>query len=203
MPGSSLPKTGRLLACLAVGVLALTGCGGGDPQPQVATAASPGAPSATPAGSTGAVGEYLAATRKWVACMREQGFQLPDPDARGHVDINLRQLGVVKTDRRFVDAQKKCLQFNLPVPEELEEKEVVTAEMKEHRKAYAACMRQYGDPKFADPRPDGSWPRDEPGAAAPSEEESARGYKAGLICQPVLDGKPADPDATEPPDAKG
>ncbi|WP_213454960.1 hypothetical protein [Rhizomonospora bruguierae] len=198
MPRHPLPA---IAAAVALVALALSGCGG-DPGPEVATAAT-GAPTAdASATGGGAVAEYLAAQRQWVGCMREHGYELPDPDSRGRVDVNLRQIGVTdKTDPRFIQAQQDCRRFSREVPEELLEREVLTADQIAHRRAYAKCMREHGDESFPDPEPDGTWPRRaNPGG---SEQGAEQGYRAGLTCAPVLDGKPADPNATPPPDAKG
>ena len=180
---------------------ALAGCGG-DPAPDVATAGS-APPAAGPSATAGAVAEYVAAQREWVKCMREQGFDLPDPDAKGRVDFTLGQIGVGrKTDPKFMAAQVACRKYSKELPAELEEREQLTPEQIANRRAYAACMREHGDPTFEDPEPDGNWPRGDSGAD-PGEEQARNGYRAGLICEPVLNGKPPNPDATEPPGAKG
>jgi len=172
-------------------ILALAACGGEDQQPGVATA---GGPAAQPSGSTSATGlvaEYIEAQRQWVKCLRDQGFEVPDPDAKGRVD--LRAPGVPKkTDPQWTDAQQKCAKYNIPVPEELEEKSVWTPEQIAHRRVYARCMRENGVPDFPDPNPDGNWPQDNDNSGGPqlSDQQAAAHLRAGLICAPVLDGQP-------------
>ncbi|SCL16117.1 hypothetical protein GA0070624_0928 [Micromonospora rhizosphaerae] len=178
-------------------ILALAGCGGEDKAPGVATAGSPGTRALQSAGTGGAVAQYVEAQRRWVKCLREQGFDLPDPDAKGFVD--LRAPGAPKkADPKWTAAQMTCMKYNMPVPEELEEKAVWTAEEIVHRRAYAQCMRDNGLPDFPDPGPDGNWPR-ETGSGQISEQQAAAEFRAGQICNPVLDGKPPttpDPNST-------
>lgn len=187
----------------AVLIVALAGCGGADKQPGVATAGRPAAQPSGPASATsGVVAEYVEAQRQWVSCLREQGFDLPDPDAKGFVD--LRAPGIpTKTDPKWTAAQKTCAKYNVPVPEELEEKSVWTAEQIAHRRAYAKCMRENGVPDFPDPNPDGNWPRDRDGDGSQvSEQQVAAQFRAGQICDPVLDGQP--PTTPHPdPSARG
>lgn len=178
-------------------ILALAGCGGDGEAPQVAAAGTPGARPAQSASSGGAVARYVEAQRQWVGCLREQGFDLPDPDAKGLVD--LRAPGAPKkADPKWTAAQLSCAKYAVEVPAELEEKVVWTAEEIRHRRAYAGCMRDNGVPDFPDPGPDGNWPR-ETGSGPMSDQQVAASFRAGQICNPVLDGKPSttpDPNAT-------
>ncbi|MDO3705477.1 hypothetical protein Q3W71_27785 [Micromonospora sp. C28SCA-DRY-2] len=180
-------------------VVALAACGAEDQPPAVATAGGPGTqPSASAA--TGVVAQYVEARRQWVACLRERGFQVPDPDARGGVD--LRAPGVPKKgDPKWLEAQRACAKYNVPVPEGAEEKpSALTAEEIGHRRAYAGCMRENGIADFPDPGPDGHWPQDDDnGGPAVSEQQAAAQRRAGQICEPVLRGQPSttpDPHAT-------
>jgi hypothetical protein len=188
------------VACLAVAAAAAGCAGGGDP-PGVATAATGGA--ATPAGSasadTGAVAEYVASTRAYVRCMRDEGIALPDPDARGHIDYSrLGGNGVLKKDPKFQAASQKCSGLRLPVPEELQEKlPPLSPEQVGHVREYAKCMRANGVPAFPDPDPDGHFSRG--GIENPTEQEGKAMFRAGQICGPVLEGRPPttpDPNAT-------
>ncbi|WP_141721703.1 hypothetical protein [Micromonospora citrea] len=181
-------------------VVALAACGAEDQPPAVATAGGQGVqPSASAA--SGVVAQYVEAQRQWVTCLRERGFQMPDPDAQGRVD--LRAPGSPKKgDPKWAEAQKACVKYQVPVPEELEEKPpALTAEEIGHRRAYAGCMRENGVADFPDPGPDGHWPQDDrkDGGPAVSEQQAAAQYRAGQICEPVLTGQPPttpDPNAT-------
>src|SRR5688572_25085545 len=101
----------RSVVAVVVVALGLAGCSSTAAPPQIATAQSPGAPSATPSVSS-VVAQYLEAKRKWVVCMREQSFPLPDPDAKGNVDFSKANLPV-KTDPKLLAAMQKCQEFLL------------------------------------------------------------------------------------------
>lgn len=182
-------------------VVTLAGCGGDEQSSRVATAGGQSAqPSASAAGVTA---EYVAAQRQWVACLREQGFELPDPDARGRVD--LRAPGAPKkSDPKWTAAQMACAKYAVPVPEELEEKpEPLTEEEIKYQRAYARCMRESGATNFPDPGPDGYFPGDRDGGPVMSEQESAAQLRASLICEPVRHGQPRKTAPGPLPTAQG
>ncbi|NBE85210.1 hypothetical protein [Micromonospora rubida] len=169
--------------------LALSACGGAE-VPAVATADGS---SAQPTGSAGAVSgpvaQYIEGQRQWVNCLRKEGFDLPDPDAKGHVDLS-QFGGSRKTDPKWLAAQTKCKDFNLPFPGELEDKgPSLTAEQIGHRREYAKCMRANGSPDSPDPAPDGGWPEGGMGVELTPQEQAAK-LRAMQICAPVLDGRP-------------
>lgn len=181
-------------------VLALSACGGAAEAPAVATA---GGSSAQPSGSAGAVSgpvaQYVEGQRKWVNCLRTKGFDLPDPDAKGHVDM--RAPGVPKKgDQKFLAALEKCKDFSLPMPEEIEEEgPPPTAEQIAQRREYAKCMRVNGMPDWPDPGPDGEWPQSGAMARELTPQEQSANIRALQICDPVLDGRPPttpNPNAT-------
>jgi hypothetical protein len=181
-----------LLATAAtVALLTLTGCGGGAEEPNVASANPSGATATTGVPPSDAVVKYVESKRQWVKCLREQGFDLPDPDARGHVEISGEQNKKLKADRKWLEAQKKCQEFQLPVPAELEEKEEpATPEQIEHRREYAKCIRANGASDWPDPNANGEWPN-----WSGSRADDATVNRALQICDPVLDGKaPTTPD---------
>ncbi|WP_088994613.1 hypothetical protein [Micromonospora echinaurantiaca] len=181
-------------------MFALSACTGATDVPPVATA---GGSSAQPTGSPGAVGgvvaQYVEGRRQWVNCLRKEGFDLPDPDAKGFVDLGAPG-SPKKGDPKWEAAQKKCKDFNLPVPEELEEKgPPATAEQIAHRREYAKCMRANGMPDWPDPGPDGEFPEDGWGPRELTPQEQAANIRASQICEPVLDGRPKttpNPNAT-------
>ncbi|MFV2103374.1 hypothetical protein [Micromonospora sp. LOL_024] len=181
--------------------LALSACGGAAEAPPVATAGGSSAqPTGSPSAVIGVVAQYVEGRRQWVKCLRKEGFDLPDPDAKGSVDIDLGVLGVSKTDPKWKAALTKCMDFLLPVPEELEEKvPPATAEQVAHRREYAKCMRANGMPDWPDPGPDGEWPGW--GTRELTPQEQTANIRALQICEPVLDGRPKttpNPNATYP-----
>jgi hypothetical protein len=185
-------------ACLA---LALAGCGGGE-SPGVATAATgDGKPTASASAASNVVEEYLAGVRKYVQCMRDEGINLPDPNAKGQVDYStVNRDGSLKRDPKFLAASKKCAGLQPPVPDELEDKgPPMTPEQIRYVRDYAKCMRANGVPDFPDPDADGHWPRTEDEKEGPSEQEAQAQFRAGQICEPVLQGRPTttpNPNAT-------
>jgi hypothetical protein len=181
--------------------LTVAGCGDGANEPGVASAATDGAaPTLTASAEVGVVAEYVAAVRKYVRCMRDAGINLPDPDAKGRVDYTaVDGNGALKKDPRFRAATEKCKDLLPPVPDELEDKgPPLTAEQIRYARDYAKCMRANGQPDFPDPGPDGYFP-DRGGNQNPTEQEAQAMFRAGQICNPVLEGRPPttpDPNAT-------
>ena len=180
---------------LAAALVCLAGCAGGGEEPTVATAAS-GTPQPAAEASVGAVARYVESQRQWVRCLRGQGFpDVPDPDARGHVDFSGQDNRRLKADRRWLAAQETCREFSVEVPAELEEKPPpLTAEQLGWRRDYAKCMRANGMPNWPDPGPDGEWPEDAL-AGELTEQEQAANIRALQICDPVMTGgRPTTPD---------
>jgi hypothetical protein len=185
-PIDTSTMTKRLSVLFAAALFALAGCGGGDAEdPQVATLATD-SPAATATGRPDVVAEYIETKRAWVACLRDRGIEVTDPDAKGRVEFvgDTRKL---KADPAFAAAQKACNHLSRPVPKELEERPVVTAEEKEQRRRYAKCMRENGAPDFPDPGPDGYYP--EPADGSPGWDQAAPGaIRAGRICEKEIYG---------------
>jgi hypothetical protein len=173
---------------------AVAGCGGGGTEPGVATAGTPTGPGSPTAGSN-AVTEYVESKRRWVACLRGESYSLPDPDAKGNVDLS--RVGITaKTDPKWVAAQRKCQEFLLPVPAELEESPVLSPQEIAWAREYAKCVRANGVSDFPDPGPDGHRPRPE-NPREPSPQEAAASLRAHDICAPVSQGgapRPYDPN---------
>ncbi|MEE6257832.1 hypothetical protein [Plantactinospora sonchi] len=194
-PFRRLTATVGAVAVLAFG---LPGCGAGEQTPSVATANG-----AEAAGSPGPASEDLAAyvedRRNLARCFREQGFDVPDPDSKGQLD--LRAIGGRnKAEPEVAAAWKACEEFGrMPVPEELEERPApLTPEQLAQRREYARCMRDNGMPDWPDPGPDGSWPAGGALGRELTEQEQAANMRALQICEPVLDGRPPttpDPNA--------
>lgn len=191
-------RTGLLGFAVAV---TLAGCGGGGDEPGVATAASGGAtPTTSASAATGVVAEYVAGVRRYVQCMRDEGIDLPDPDAKGQIDYTaVGGGGALKRDPKFLAAGQKCAGLQPPVPDELEDKgPPLTAEQIRYAREYAKCVRANGQPDFPDPGADGHF-SDRTGGENPSEQEAQAMFRASQICEPVLEGRPPttpDPNAT-------
>jgi hypothetical protein len=125
---------------LAVSLLGLGACGS-EPDDGIAT----GGGSSAPAAEASAAGPSPAAdnnerTRQYVACLREHGVQVVDPEAGKQVRLN--------EDRpQDKQAAQACRQY-LPT--------AVTGKAGDMNllRQYAACMRRSGFPDFPDPDPD-------------------------------------------------
>jgi hypothetical protein len=187
------PRKRSWFAGLAAATLVVTlaGCGGDEQSPGVATAGSRNA-EPTASAASGAVAQYVEAQRQWVKCVREQGFDLPDPNAKGQVELS-GPGAPKKTDPKWREASTACAKYSMEIPEELEEKPApLTEEEIKGQRAYAKCMRESGVPNFPDPGPDGHWPQDNDNSGGPvmSEQEMAAQLRASVICEPVRKGQP-------------
>ncbi|MEU1850489.1 hypothetical protein ABZ499_14740 [Streptomyces sp. NPDC019990] len=175
-----------LAAAAVITALAVTGCGGDDGGPKVPTAASGGASSPAAGGSgeqSGGddVAAYVQAQRVYVKCLRDNGFDAPDPDAQGNIDFGSGDARVaLKKDPKFRAATQKCAEFQPAVPEDLEKgNQKLTPEQIEVKREYADCMQKNGASDFPDPGPDGlgqgEW-----------DQSSAGAKRAIRICGPIV-----------------
>ncbi|GAA1796111.1 hypothetical protein GCM10009682_17310 [Luedemannella flava] len=171
-------------------LLLLAGCGGDPERSGVASARTGGAAPATGAASD-VVTEYVESVREFVACVRKEGLKVTDPDGKGRFTFE-GDLRILKADPKFAAAQKKCSALLPPVPKELREKPVRTAEEIETAREYAKCMRANGAPDFPDPGPDGWFPEDAEGEPLPWDQTSEGAQRAGRTCGPII-GAPTDP----------
>lgn len=142
-------------AASLVVALVLTGCGGGDEGAygEVASAgrSTPGGASASgSAHGTDELAGYVEAQREWVGCLRENGLDAPDPDAKGKVDLG--DARKAKSDPKFLVAQEKCQSLVPSVPDSLEREmqPALSAKEIEQKKRYAKCMQEGGAPDFPD-----------------------------------------------------
>jgi hypothetical protein len=127
---------------------------------RVATAATRNAggnPSPTPSLS------FEQRLRQWVDCMRDQGFDLPDPgrNAAGKISVE-PPAGTQKggpLEERYGAAQQKCLKLD---PNEAEARPFNTVELEAQRQ-WAQCLRDQGL-AVNDPDPNGMPARVRPGA---------------------------------------
>ncbi|HYN97343.1 MAG TPA: hypothetical protein VES42_26180 [Pilimelia sp.] len=167
-------------------VFALAGCGGGDQEPSVASAGGP--PAAVASGD--AVSEYVEGVRTYVACLRAEGVEVTDPDAKGRYEFSGDARGL-KRDPKFRAAQTTCADRLPPMPEGLEEKPALTPEEVQAKGRYAKCMRENGVADFPDPGPDGHWPESSDGKPAWDQDGPAV-KRAEAACGSII-GSPASP----------
>lgn len=187
-------------------VLALAGCGGGGgggaevPSADGGSGGGSGGHSASAGAAGGGQGKgdetaaYIEGQRKWVACMRKNGIDLPDPDSKGRVDMS-GQGPQIKKSPRFTSASKTCAHLMAPMPEgfeEANEPKLTPAQIKA-RRDIAACMQKNGAPDYPDPGPDGYTPDDNSGQ--PLWDQTSAGAKRAIrICSPMMD-HPSDAPA--------
>ncbi|XIE78871.1 hypothetical protein AB6O49_13905 [Streptomyces sp. SBR177] len=201
-------RTNRVLMALAASftAFALTGCGsGGGGGAEVPTADGGGTKSggstagtsgtagtATTGGTGGGGGDqaeiaaYVATKRKWVACMREQGFDYPDPGPLGQVEIDGDTNRARKKDPKFLPASEKCKEFNATVPMAVERamRPRLTPEQIKTAREFADCMQKNGAPDFPDPDADGYQPSDNDGTE--DWDPTTPGAKrASRVCAPI------------------
>ncbi|MFI6942539.1 hypothetical protein ACIBI4_24970 [Streptomyces sp. NPDC050418] len=148
----------KALAAVALAA-AVTGCSGssGDTaREEVADAG--GKPSATSSAQQieSELEEYVGGMRAWVACMREAGVDLPDPDAKGQVEIDIPPKEW-KSDPKYTEAQMNCADEHPTLPDALEKamQPEPTKEEIAKRREYASCMQENGTPDFPDVGDDG------------------------------------------------
>ncbi|MEH0841829.1 hypothetical protein V6U81_05455 [Micromonospora sp. CPCC 205711] len=169
-------------------VLLVGGCGGDTKEPSVASAG--GTPAA--ASTAEAVTAYVEGVRKYVACLRDEGVQVSDPDAKGKIEFS-GDRRALKSDPKWRAAQIKCNDLNPPVPQGLEDKPVLTPEQIEAARRYAQCMQTNGAPSFPDPGPDGYQPDSNDGTSA-WDPTSPGAKRASAACASIV-GQPASPGA--------
>ncbi|MER6434129.1 hypothetical protein ABT272_41595 [Streptomyces sp900105245] len=88
---------------------------------------------------------YAESQRKVVACLRKEGFDVPDPDARGLFDSSR-----VGKDAQALRGLEKCEPLGLPMPESLKEdlEPVRAPEEIAVMKRFGECMRENGAPDY-------------------------------------------------------
>lgn len=184
-------RTNRvLMAVVTASVMAITlaGCGGEDDAPKVPTAgdnASAASGKTAAPGSGDDVSAYVNAQREWVKCLRENGVDAPDPDAKGQVDFG--DNAALKKDTKFLNASEKCASLVAAVPESLENanQPELTPEQIKVKRDYADCMQKNGAPDFPDPGPDGT------AQGSEWDQTSAGAKRATRVCAPII-GDPVD-----------
>ncbi|MEV3853851.1 hypothetical protein AB0J38_05940 [Streptomyces sp. NPDC050095] len=176
-----------LIGAVAVAVMTVAGCGGGGDGKggEIASAGRGTASAGASKQASSELAEYVEARRTWVKCLRGAGFDAPDPDAKGRVDLG--DTAKWKKDPVALDAQEKCADLVPPVPDSVEkaqQPELSEAEIAKNQK-YAQCMQDNGAPDFPDTDASGHF-RD-----VTWDSASAGGKRAARICAPVI-GIPSD-----------
>ncbi len=179
-----------LLVVVAVAGIALTGCDSARREAQVATAG--GTPTAAAAAATAdTVVAYVEGVRAYVKCLRADGVQVTDPDSKGRYTLE-GDLGLLKSDPKFVATQEKCRDLLSPVPSGLQDRPARTLEEIKTARDYATCMRENGAADFPDPGPDGYLPDRNPGKQTwdQTTEGARRATRAcaSIIGDPSTDG---------------
>ncbi|MER7955519.1 hypothetical protein [Streptomyces sp. NPDC096030] len=188
--------TNRVLTAAAASVmaLALTGCGSDDGGSEVPTAggattaasASGGGDGGGSSAPDGELAAYLDGKRAFVKCLRENGIDAPDPDAKGRIDFG--DTAALKKNPAFLKASQTCASLNPPVPESVEKSLApkLSPEQIKVRREYADCMQKNGAPDFPEPGPDGNVYGE-----AQWDQTSAAAERATRTCAPII-GAPAD-----------
>ena len=171
---------GPVLVGVAALVVALGGCGGGDDkaEPEVASAPDAGgsaAASGAPKQATDEMTEYVEGRRAWVRCLRAEGLDVPDPDAKGQVELG--DAATWKRDPKSVAAQQKCASLVVTVPESVERaaRPKLGKDEVEKKRNYSKCMQEKGAPDFPDTDDDGyfqelTWDQSSPAATRAARE---------------------------------
>jgi hypothetical protein len=141
-----------LTAALA---LAMTGCAGESGGEDVATAGGTPTATATAGAEDVQTGDMAEQMRKFAACMRENGIDMPDPEVDGEGRVVMRGPGGgggPEPDREKVEAAQQACKKYLPNGGEPPK---LSAEDMEKARQHSKCMRENGVPNFPDPQPDG------------------------------------------------
>lgn len=164
-----------LTVALAIG---LSGCGGSDTDDQVASAGGGGQQEQDDSTKT----DDAELGRKFAACMRAEGIDVPDPGPGGGVAMKALPAGEegAAQARKQDAAMEKCREF-LPTGGEAAK---LSPEDMESMREYSRCMRSNGLPDFPDPDPATGAIRIDPDAEV--DQESVR--TAAEACQGVGPG---------------
>ncbi|SDK31576.1 hypothetical protein [Streptomyces indicus] len=172
-------RWGRTTVVAVALAAAVTGCSGGsgDGAGEEVAQVSEGKPSAESSAQQieSELEEYVGGMREWVACMRAAGVDLPDPDAKGQVEIDIPPKEW-KSDPKYTGAQKNCSDQHPPLPETLEKslQPEPTKEEVAKRRAYASCMQENGAPDFPDVGDDGYFVEENWDQASAGAKRAAR-----------------------------
>ena len=189
-----------MIAAVPLLALALAACGGSDSGGAKVASAQTGSPgpvgsSSTEAGADSSIqaelAQYVAGQRKWAACLRKNGLNVGDPDAKGRVDFS-KAGDDLKSNPHKRNAQIVCQKVeaseSLELLEYLEpknsDKEIADS------KTYARCMQENGAPDFPDVDDQGYQPLD-----ATWNQTSAGAVHAAKLCSKKIYHREIDPNA--------
>lgn len=173
----------RIMTASAVGLLAVTLAACGSTEEKGDKVASAGRPTASqsqaadakPASADDGKDPFL----KYTQCMRDNGVDMPDPDANGGVVVDGS-----KVDRETFDAAEKACQKELPNGGEMQQ---MPAEYLNKLRAYSQCMRDHGLAKYPDPNPDGAIVTNTDDGLDPRTEEYQAAEKACRSKMPTME----------------
>lgn len=179
-----------LVGAASAVALTLTGCGGGpDSTSEVASVedAEPG--TRTDQGARSDLATYVGGKRIWVKCLRENGIDAPDPNAKGQVELG--DAGKLKKDPEFTRVLEKCGHLNPAVPTSIEKSlnGRLSKDVIESKKKYAKCMQENGAPDFPDPDDDGY------DKEVPWDSAAAGAKRGARVCGSII-GVPPDGTVT-------
>jgi hypothetical protein len=131
---------------------------------------------------------YIAHQRLWVACMRKNRIDVPDPDKFGAITIT------IKKTKAWLTAGETCKSLIVSMPEsvrQMRQQKLTPAEIS-LAFALSKCMQTHGMPSYPDPGPDGYVSEDKDKNI---DESSATWQKANRACaamipQPKVSGTP-------------
>ncbi|MFE3447813.1 hypothetical protein ACFXJ8_02670 [Nonomuraea sp. NPDC059194] len=129
----------------ALPLLLAAACGSAPSTAQVASAGEGGTASAQPSAS--ATLSRDEAQLKFAQCMRENGVDMPDPDANGGIRIQGKKGEQDKTEA----AMKACKQY---LDQAAGERKAMDPERRDQLVKFAQCMREHGV-QMEDPGADG------------------------------------------------
>ena len=160
--------------------LALAGCGAGG------TAAPSASPTLTDA-------QIQVVVNEMVQCIRSHGAPgMPDVKAEnGHATLPDATTLDETTRRNLPSAAEACKEIEGRLPDSVfrkpgqDEQRKPTAEDVPALREWSRCIREHGVPEWPDPKPDGSFPRDN---AAVKEGKSDRIIAAWKACEQYWNG---------------
>lgn len=180
---------------VSVLVLSVAGCSsggsGGDDVASVSrNGSAPAGAGASARSGPGDLAGYVEAQRAWVACLRKEGVDVSDPDAKGRVDFGTTDRLALKKDPEFQKAQDKCAHLTVAIPDDVEKglQPPLTADEKRKNLRYSECMQENGAPDFPDTGEDGRF------GETVWDSMSASAKRAAQVCGPII-GAPTDTPA--------
>jgi len=187
--------TARTLAITLALTVGLAACSGGSStQPSIASLAST-APSAPASSDSSSIADSQQALLDWAQCMREQGFDVKDPQfgSDGLPIFGSLFAGVDTGSAEFTAAQDTCSHFRQGVSFITDPAQ--KTEMAARQLAFAQCMRAHGI-DIPDPDPNATGPGSRGLFGGTNVDVNSPAYQAAYqACQSTL----TTPSATAAP----